>query len=73
MTEIVVFGPKEKIIKVSVYLESIMLKSSNQVGVIMDSGLNFNNHIKTITKSFNNGICLKRIQKNLLKRLFLAD
>lgn len=53
-TEIIVFGPKEERLKVSAYLDSMTLKSTNHtrnLGVIMDSDLNFNSHIKTITKS----------------------
>ena len=53
-TEIVVFGPKEQRSKVTVHLESMTLKPTNQarnLGVVLDSDLNFNSHIKTITKS----------------------
>ena len=53
-TEVIVFGAKEEQLKVSTQLQSIMLKTTNQarhLGVVMDSDLNFNSHIKTITKS----------------------
>ena len=53
-TEIVVFGPKEQRSKVTAHLESMTLKPTNQarnLGVVLDSDLNFNSHIKTITKS----------------------
>lgn len=54
-TEIIVFGTKEERLKVSALLDSMTLKSTNQVrnfGVVMDSDLgNFNSHIKTIIKS----------------------
>ena len=53
-TEVIVFGAKEERLKVSAQLQSVMLKTSNQarnLGVIMDSDLNFNSHIKTIIKS----------------------
>ena len=50
----IVFGAKEERLKVSAQLQSIMLKPTNQarnLGVVMDSDLNFNSHIKTVTKS----------------------
>ena len=53
-TEVIVFGAKDERLKVSTQLQSVMLKTTNQarnLGVIMDSDLNFNSHIKTITKS----------------------
>ena len=53
-TEVIVFGAKDERLKVSSQLHSVMLKTTNQarnLGVIMDSDLNFNSHIKTITKS----------------------
>ncbi|XP_032872790.1 uncharacterized protein LOC116970201, partial [Amblyraja radiata] len=53
-TEIIVFGAKEEQLKVSTQLQMVMLKTTNQarnLGVVMDSDLNFNSHIKTVTKS----------------------
>ncbi len=53
-TEITVIGAKGERLKVSAYLESMTLNSNNQVrnlGIVMDSNLNFDSHIKTITKS----------------------
>lgn len=53
-TEIIVFGALEERLKVTAHLESLSLKPKNQVknlGVIIDSDLNFNSHIKSIKKS----------------------
>ena len=53
-TEVIVFGAKEEPLKVSIQLQSVMLKTTNRarnLAVVMDSDLNFNSHIKTITKS----------------------
>ena len=53
-TEVIVFVAKEEQSKVSVQFQSVKLKTTNQaknLGVVMDSDLNFNSHIKTITKS----------------------
>ncbi|XP_037631145.1 uncharacterized protein LOC119491325, partial [Sebastes umbrosus] len=53
-TEVVVFGAKKERLKVSAHLQFVMLKSSDQarnLGVVMDSDLSFNSHIKTITKT----------------------
>ena len=53
-TELIVFGPKDKRLKVSAQLQSLMLKSTNQainLDVFMVSKLNLNSHIKKITKS----------------------
>lgn len=52
-SEIIAFGHKEDS-QVSVHLESMTLKTTNQatnLGVVKDSDLNFNSHIETITKS----------------------
>uniref|UniRef100_A0A3Q3N5J5 Reverse transcriptase domain-containing protein n=1 Tax=Mastacembelus armatus TaxID=205130 RepID=A0A3Q3N5J5_9TELE len=53
-TEVIVFGPKNERSKVIAHLDSMSLKATNQarnLGVIIDSDLYFNNHIKSITKS----------------------
>uniref|UniRef100_A0A3Q3RNJ0 Reverse transcriptase domain-containing protein n=1 Tax=Mastacembelus armatus TaxID=205130 RepID=A0A3Q3RNJ0_9TELE len=53
-TEIIIFGPQKQRESVSSHLESLSLKFKNQVrnlGIIMDSDLNFNSHIKSITLS----------------------
>ena len=53
-TEVIVFGAKKERLNVSAQLQSVMLKTTNQarnLGVVMDSDLNLNSHIKTITKS----------------------
>ena len=53
-TEIIIFGSKEERLKVSAQLQSVMLETTDQarnLGVIMDSDLNFSSHIKTVTKS----------------------
>lgn len=53
-TEIIVFGPKKTRLEVSAQLDSIALKTTDKarnLGVVMDSDLNFNSHIKTITRS----------------------
>ena len=53
-TEIIVFGPQKQRESVSCHLQSLALKPTNQVrnlGVIMDSDLNFNSHIKSITSA----------------------
>ena len=50
-TEIIVFGPQKQRESVISHLESLSLKPKQQVrnlGVIMDSDLNFNSHIKSI-------------------------
>ncbi|RJG15175.1 hypothetical protein D4A39_16695, partial [Alcanivorax profundi] len=53
-TEVIIFGPHTQRESVSSHLESLSLKPKNQVrnlGVIMDSDLNFNSHIKAITST----------------------
>ena len=53
-TEVIVFGNKEKRIAVSKHLESLSLKTRDQVrnlGVLIDSDLTFSSHIKSITKT----------------------
>ena len=53
-TEIIVFGAHDKRMKVSAHLESLSLQTKNKVrnlGVILDSDLNFNSHINSIIKS----------------------
>ena len=53
-TEVIVFGAKEKRSQVTTELQSIHLKTTNQarnLGVVMDSDLNLEKHIKAITKS----------------------
>ena len=53
-TEIIVFGAHDKRLKISAHLDSLSLQTKNQVrnlGVILDSDLNFNSHINSITKS----------------------
>ncbi|KAJ0064019.1 hypothetical protein NL108_016360 [Boleophthalmus pectinirostris] len=53
-TEVIVFGPQKQRDSVSSHLQSLSLKPSNQarnLGVIMDSDLNFNSHIKSITSA----------------------
>uniref|UniRef100_A0AAQ5X7A8 Reverse transcriptase domain-containing protein n=1 Tax=Amphiprion ocellaris TaxID=80972 RepID=A0AAQ5X7A8_AMPOC len=53
-TEVMVFGAKEGRLKVSLELQSLQLKTTDQarnLGVVMDSELSFEKHIKAITKS----------------------
>lgn len=54
-TEVVVFGPnKNKRIKVSAYLKTLSLQTTNQarnLGVILDADLHFENQINLLTKS----------------------
>ena len=53
-TEVIVFGNKEKRTAVSKHLESLFLKTRDQVrnlGVLIDSDLTFSSHIKSITKT----------------------
>ena len=53
-TEIIVFGPKKQRESVISRLESLSLKPKNQVrnwGVILDSHLNLNRNIKSITSA----------------------
>ena len=53
-TGVIVFGNKEKRIAVSKRLESLSLKTRDQVrnlGVLIDSDFTFSSHIKSITKT----------------------
>lgn len=53
-TEIIVFGSHDKRLGVSAHLDSLSLQTKTQVrnlGVILDSELNFDSHINSITKS----------------------
>ncbi len=53
-TEVIVFSAQEEWLKVSAQLQSVMLKTTDQardLGVVMDSDLDLNSYIKTITKS----------------------
>ncbi|XP_076578637.1 LOW QUALITY PROTEIN: uncharacterized protein LOC143315073 [Chaetodon auriga] len=52
--EVIVFGPKNERSKISAHLNSMSLTKTDKarnLGVIIDSDLNFNNHLKLITKS----------------------
>uniref|UniRef100_A0A8C7Z8E6 Reverse transcriptase domain-containing protein n=1 Tax=Oryzias sinensis TaxID=183150 RepID=A0A8C7Z8E6_9TELE len=62
-TEVIISGQQKQRESVSSYLHSLSLKPSNRVrnlGVIMDSDLNFNSHIKSVTSAFYH---LKNIAK----------
>ncbi|KAK0141171.1 hypothetical protein N1851_021853 [Merluccius polli] len=53
-TEVIVFGNKEKRTAISKHLESLSLKTRDQVrnlGVLIDSDSTFSSHIKSITKT----------------------
>ena len=53
-TEVIVFGPEKHRLRIAALLESRSLKPKDQVrnlGVIIDSNLTFNSHIKSIRKS----------------------
>lgn len=53
-TEILVVGPKKQQQEITSYLLSHNLKASEQVrnlGIILDTDLNFKNHISNITRS----------------------
>uniref|UniRef100_A0A3B3B5V6 Reverse transcriptase domain-containing protein n=1 Tax=Oryzias melastigma TaxID=30732 RepID=A0A3B3B5V6_ORYME len=53
-TEVIVFGAKEKRLDVTTELQSIQLKTTNQarnLGVVIDTDLHFDKHIKAVTKS----------------------
>ena len=53
-TEIIVFGAKEERLEVTTQLQRANLETKNKarnLGVVMDSDLNFSSHIKTVVKS----------------------
>lgn len=53
-TGVIIFGPKTERSKISAHLGSMSLTNTNQarnLSVIIDSDLNFNSHLKFITKS----------------------
>lgn len=53
-TEVIVFGNQEKRVTVSKHLESLSVETKDQVrnlGVLIDSDLTFNSHIKSVTKT----------------------
>ena len=53
-TEVIIFGKKEERLKIATFLETKGLKARDTVknlGVLIDSDLNFNSHMKSITKS----------------------
>ena len=77
-TEVMVFGVKAEHITVSAELQSAMFKTTDKarnLGVVMDSDLSFNSHIKTMTKSayyhLKNISRIKRLmsQQDLEKRV----
>ncbi|XP_076607191.1 uncharacterized protein LOC143333136 [Chaetodon auriga] len=53
-TEVIVIGPKNERSKISAHLNAMSLTTTDKarnLGVIIDSDLNFNNHLKLMTKS----------------------
>lgn len=52
-TEVIVFGPNNERSKIGAHLGSMSLTANQarSLGVIIDSDLNFNSHLKCITKS----------------------
>lgn len=53
-TEVIIFGPKKERSKISRHLSTMSLTATNQVrnlGVIIDSDLKFDSHLKSVTKS----------------------
>ena len=81
-TEVIVFGARDEQLKVSAQLKSVMLESRHQarnLGVVIDSDLNFKKHIKSITKSayyhLRNISRIKGLmsQQDLSMHLFLVD
>ncbi len=53
-TEVIAFGNKDEFLKVNTYLDSRGQTTKNQVknlGVILETDLNFSSHVKAVTKS----------------------
>ncbi|KAJ0060291.1 hypothetical protein NL108_007794 [Boleophthalmus pectinirostris] len=76
-TQVIVFGPQKQRDSVSGHLQSLSLKPSN-LRVIMNSDLNFNSHIKSITTAAfyhlktsqkSKVYCLKQMWRYLSMRL----
>ncbi len=54
ITEVIVFGNKDEVIKVNAYLDSRGQTTKNQaknLGVILETDLSFSSHVNAITKS----------------------